>query len=269
MDEGLCRAWQELASGGEGVARALPAARREALLDHVEECATCGTVAPEQRAAIEALYRALAAGDDELDALDRATLARLHAADARDEADVARAVEESLLPSLSPRALKLVRAIGAEATPRAIHLATEAVAMLIARATRAAKLSDKIIALDGAGAISVGERELVPGSTTVREIARVARVSAAVAQKLAAWMPVAALAQPRLLRGLTVEDAGAARVDLRVLAGATSDGPQRWRRARRASSLPPEIAARLPEGAAAAARTRKRTGPRSRIKKEP
>ena len=267
MDDRLCQTWQELVAA-RGKVPALSAARREALLDHVEDCDRCAAVEAKDS---EALYATLGAGDEELDAADRAALAKLLAADARDEADVTRAVEDALLPSLSPRALKLVRALAEEVKPRAIFLATEAVAMLIARATRVAKMSDKIVTLDGAGAISIGARQLVPGSTTVREIARMAHVSVPAAQKLAAWLPLGALSQPRLLRGLTVEDAGASRVDLRVDTGeAHADLFARWKPSRRSSStLPEAIVATIPEGALAAARTRKLRSPRSRIKKEP
>ena len=267
----LCRVWQELCVGSDGAATRARA-QGEALLEHVEECERCGALEVEDAQQAEAIFLALGMpdstdGDAELDEADRATVERLLAADAHDEAQVERAVEDALLPSLSARGQKMVSARPSDVRARSLYLATEAIALLLRRAARSTGQLDQRFALDAEGAIVCTGKEVVPPETVRREIARVAHVSDESARQLAAWLPVAALAQPRLFAGLTVEAAGRDRVHLQLATAAQSDDLfERWRpiarrRTARASSLPNslpnQVAARHGVGKVAAARTRK------------
>ena len=226
----LCSLWREFLANPHGVEIAQRArARADELLDHVDSCEGCLGVA-EGAGDPTSIYAALAPPDEELSPQDAETLHDLLQARQADDAEVERAIEDALLPSLGGELANLDE-LGPDMTPLRLFLATEAVSMLVHRAVRpAGARDDGQLLLTSHGAITSDRGVLVDPDVVVGEIAHVAGISRATAKKLATWwIPRAARRQPLLFVGIHCEPSG--RGDVRIELSARDTGEDllvRW-----------------------------------------
>jgi len=196
----LCSLWRKLIANPGDVELAEQArARAYELLEHVEDCDAC-FAAGESAEDVAALYEAIAPAEAELTEEDSRTLEDLLVARREDDAAVARAVEEVLLPSLG-RELGSLEAIGPDLTPLTLFLATDAVALLVRRTAGPDEPQSVVMTSDGA--IRSALQVLVAPEVVIREIAHVAGISLETAERLAKWwIPRAASHQPHLFLGV-------------------------------------------------------------------
>lgn len=210
----LCNLWQELLADprNEEIRQRVRTSADE-LIDHVDNCQTCLGAAEEAQNPTD-IYSVLSSPEDELSPEDAATLEELLNARQEDDAAVERAVQDALLPSLGGELANL-GAIDPSLTPLSLFLAIDAVSMLLHRTARDAKVGGGQLFLTAEGTITDGRHVLVATDVVVGEISHVARVSPAIAEKLATlWIPRAARRHPLLFVGVKSEPSG--RSDVRL-----------------------------------------------------
>jgi DNA-directed RNA polymerase specialized sigma24 family protein len=203
----FCSLWRELLADPRNLEVAQRArAHSNEMLDHVDDCPECLGAAEGTKDPTD-VYQALAPSE-ELSPQDVATLEELSRARQDDDAAVSRAVEDALLPSLG-RDLANLDALGPDITPLRLFLALDAVSMLVHRVDRGARRGDRALFMTPGGAITDGHQIVIGPDVIVDEVAHVASLSIATANRLAAeWMPRAARQQRHLFLGLVCEPRG-------------------------------------------------------------
>jgi hypothetical protein len=230
MSADFCELWTAFIAEPEGAARVDEVrAVHHALLEHVEECASCTEAAARTDPA--RVYERLAALD-ETPRVDDSAAAAMLSARAGDRDGIERAVTEALLPALPPD-LGYLQTLGGDVTPRTLFLSLDAVRMLLKRKLRSrVSAALKTLAMRSDGTVVLNTDVLVPAEVLAAEIGQYAGLEDRSARRVLEWIPAAARSQPRLLPGIDAD--GASRSDgvwLKMVPwdAVTSDLYERWK----------------------------------------
>ena len=131
-------------------------------------------------------------------------------AQARDEQEMASAVEEALLPMLLGETERQTRTLVDRHGAYALYAATEAVSTLVTLHLRLVDPGARVVELRSDGTVLMDGKPALPAIDVALEIARFADVprGSEEARPLAEWVPLAARQQPNLLRSFRATDLG-------------------------------------------------------------